>query len=393
MMPFATDRALPKSGGVWKSEAFHRFLLIACACVFALVLFEIPALLNILDYHSLELSGVWANPRFIRNVDPELRHIQPAHAHYIGASQGGDIESSYDVPAADRTPFHWDLRYDWHGFRNATDLQSAGIAMIGDSLIEGMTIPAPQIVSSLLANSQGDTVANFGQFGYGPQQELVVLRRYGLPLHPHTVVWLFSEATDLSDAVGYRDLMRDPPGFWTFFVQRSFTRAVYHAFGRLFAPSKPPANQRLGVATASGADPLRIYFSFPAHPLTAEEMSGLDETRRAVSAANQLSVAQGAHFVFVYAPEKFRVFHDFCQFPTESECRNWVLSDLPNVMRTTITGISPDIGYLDLTPALTDAVKRGASPFYNDDGHWSPEGHRVVAEAIHQYLTHATPVH
>jgi hypothetical protein len=370
--------------------------LIAGACVFALVLFEIPALLNILDYHSLELTGVWANPRFIRNVDPELRHIQPPHAHYTGASQGGDIESSYDVPVADRTPYRWDLHYDWHGFRNATDLKSAGIAMIGDSLIEGMTIPVPQIVTSLLGGLEGEVVANFGQFGYGPQQELVVLRRYGLPLHPKTVVWVFSEATDLSDAVGYRDLMRDPPGFWTFFVQRSFTRAMYHAIGRLFAARKPPAVERVGVLQTTGSQ-LRVYFSFPAHPLTASEMEGLEETRHAIATAHQLAAAQGARFVFVYVPEKFRAFHDFCQFPSQSECRTWVLSDLPQAMRITIAGISPDIGYLDLTPYMVDAVKRGVAPYYTDDGHWSPEGHRVAAEAIHQYLAqylaHATQAH
>ena len=391
-MPPATDRTVPKRGSLWKSEAFHRLLLVGGACVFALLLFEMPALLNILDYHSLELTGVWGNPRFIRSVDPELRHIQPPHAHYTGASQGGDIESSYDVPAANRTAYHWDLQYDWHGFRNPADLHSAGIAMIGDSLIEGMTVPSPQIVSSLLANLQGDVVANFGQFGYGPQQELVVLKRYGLPLHPHTVVWLFSEGTDLSDAAGYRDLMRDPPGFWTFFVQRSFTRAVYHKIGQLLAPRKPPAIQRLGVVQTTGS-PLEVYFSFPAHPLTAAERSGLEETRRAVATAHQLAAAQGARFVFVYGPEKFRAFRDFCKFPPESECRNWVLSDLPQVMRATITGISPDIGYLDLTPYLADAVKRGVPPYYTDDCHWSPEGHRVTAEAIHEFLAHVTPAH
>jgi hypothetical protein len=122
-------------------------------------------------------------------------------------------------------------------------------------------------------------------------------------------------------------------------------------------------------------------------------MEGLEETRRAVAAAHQLAAAQGARFVFVYVPEKFRAFRDFCQFPPQSECRQWVLSGLPQLMRTTITGISPDIGYLDLTPYMVDAVKRGVAPYYTDDGHWSPEGHRVAAEAIHQYLAHAAQAH
>jgi hypothetical protein len=44
------------------------------------------------------------------------------------------------------------------------------------------------------------------------------------------------------------------------------------------------------------------------------------------------------------------------------------------------------IGYLDLTPDLADGVKRGVLPYYPDDEHWTPEGHKIAAEAIHKYL-------
>ena len=82
-MILPSQPAVTQPTSLWRSEGLHRFLLIVGGLIFALVLFEIPALLNILDYHSLELTGVWANPRFIRTVDPELRHIEPAHAHYV----------------------------------------------------------------------------------------------------------------------------------------------------------------------------------------------------------------------------------------------------------------------------------------------------------------------
>ena len=47
-----------------------------------------------------------------------------------------------------------------------------------------------------------------------------------------------------------------------------------------------------------------------------------------------------------------------------------------------IAGISPDIGFLDLTSALKDAARENNLVFLSDDTHWSSEGHRVVAEAL-----------
>ncbi len=45
------------------------------------------------------------------------------------------------------------------------------------------------------------------------------------------------------------------------------------------------------------------------------------------------------------------------------------------------------IRYLDLSGALFEASKRGKHHLYlNYDGHWSPEGHRVVADAISNFL-------
>jgi hypothetical protein len=33
-----------------------------------------------------------------------------------------------------------------------------------------------------------------------------------------------------------------------------------------------------------------------------------------------------------------------------------------------------------------DTVKGGTLPYYADDEHWSPEGHKVAAETINDYL-------
>src|SRR5262249_37749911 len=134
--------------------------------------------------------------------------------------------------------YRWDLRYDWHGFRNERDLERAGIVVIGDSFVESMTTPSESLVTSVLAKLRGETVANLGQYQYGPQQELVVLRRYGLPLRPHTVVWMFSEASDLADTIRYPREVGVRRHFWLDFHDRSFTR---NAFALLKYYWQPPA--------------------------------------------------------------------------------------------------------------------------------------------------------
>src|SRR6202007_1843538 len=122
---------------------------------------------------------------------------------------------------------------------NELDLKHADIIVIGDSIVEGLTVSNSQLMTSVLAHLRRQVVANLGQSAYGPQQELVVLKRYGLPLQPRTVVWMFFEGNDLSDVIGYWDAMRHPPGFWSSFVGRSFTRNVVKAIKHLcFPPAK-----------------------------------------------------------------------------------------------------------------------------------------------------------
>lgn len=89
--------------------------------------------------------------------------------------------------------------------------------------------------------------------------------------------------------------------------------------------------------------------------------------------------------IFVFVREKFRVLEPFCEFPQESECCNWPVNDMPERVQNAVQPVSPDIGYLDLTPCLAEAMKRGEVPYYPDDLNWSPAGHKIAAEAISDY--------
>ena len=369
-----------------KSEFVRRLLLIVASFLFVLLLFEIPALFQVIDYRNLiGPTRAWRAPNI---TDPELLFVHRPRAHQTGSAQGGDISIGNQIPSSDLTQFRWDVTYDHNGFRNVTDLNSADVVVIGDSFVEGLTVTDAELTTSRLARLQGKVVANLGQSAYGPLQELVVLKRYGLPLQPHSVVWMFFEGNDLGDVIDYHRAIRNPPGFWPSFWARSFTRNALKEVKRLSsAPTEKPSGvKRSGVLQTSNGNGLTLYFMYQTPPLTQENLGALDETAATIETAHKLCAAQGARLIFVYVPTKFRVFHSFCRFPQESNCRDWVVSDLPDRLQKAVGSISPEVGYLDLTPALMDAVKAGKIPYYPDDEHWSPEGHKVAAEAINDYV-------
>jgi len=373
---------------VSKSHKVHRVLLVFVSLAFVLVCLEFPALIGILDYRSIfGLGRLSSYPTDVR--DPELLHIHPPHSHYSGARLGGLATLAYQIPQSDMTPYQWDTRYDENGFRNERDLKSADIVVIGDSFVEDMTVPQAQLTTSLLARLQGKMVANLGQVGYGPQQELIVLKRYGLPLRPSTVVWMFYEGNDLQDVLDYDHSIRNPPTFWSAFFERSFTRNAVGQMKRLLLkpPAKPSGLAHSGIFQASDGKKLNLYFYRLSGPLTKEDVGALDETTGIIAEAFKLCVAQGSRLLVVFVPDGFRVFRQFCQFPEESQCRKWVPNDLPDRLRSAVGSVSGEIGYLDLTPNLVNALKKGAVSYRADDPHWSADGHRIAAEAINDYLS------
>jgi hypothetical protein len=363
----------------------QRVLLAGASVAFVLFCFELPALMGVLDYRTvIGPYHMWWAP----NVkDPELLAIHRPHARQTGEARGGDAASSYQIPPSDQTSFRWDVTYDRNGFRNRQDLQSADIVVIGDSFVEGLTVGDAELATSRLATLEGKVVANLGQSTYGPLQEAVVFKRYGLPLQPRTVVWMFFEGNDLQDVIAYRHDVQNPPTYWHAFWARSFSRSAYLAAKRIFdPPAKPPGIKRSGVYQPANGKPVPTYFMYRSKALSPEELQAADETVATLAAVEKVCAARQTQLIFVFVPTKFRVLHSFCQFPAESECRNWVPTDLSERLQSGLRAAAPGVEYLDLTPYLVAAAAQGELPYYPDDEHWSPAGHKVAAAAIHDYL-------
>jgi hypothetical protein len=375
-----------------------RGLLTDCiSVVLALFLIELPALTGAVDYQSLigtsEGEGVDV-------VDLELIHRHMPHLHAIGASKGGNIAQWYKIPDADLTINRWDARYDQNGFRNERDLTNADLAVIGDSFVESMSRPTPQLLTTILGSLQNKMVANLGQYGYTPPEELGTLKRYALPLRPQTVIWMFFEWNYAKSVVRHRNRVNalithqltakpERVTFWARIWHRTFLRNARLQLRALQrAPSKSPPF--FGTVKLANGQETNMYFGYKAAPLSESDLSDLNDAVQMLQEASRLCSAQGARFVVVLIPEKFRIFQPVCRFPKGSECLHWTVSDLPAWLRQKVQSVAPEAGFLDLTPFFADAATKGILPFERDDSHWSAEGESIAAHAINAYLLNWT---
>ena len=103
-----------------------------------------------------------------------------------------------------------------------------------------------------------------------------------------------------------------------------------------------------------------------------------------LATAKTTCAAAGAKLLVVYVPRKERVYQEFCTFDADSEVPHYQVSDLPERLGAWCG--QQKIEYLDLTPALKAAARRGKLVYLVDDPHWSAEGHEAVAAEVARRL-------
>lgn len=380
-----------------RDEIRSQFVLMTLSLAAAFLLAEVPVWLNLIDYRKTFGSTSflpWERPNYV--PDRELLALPRPGSTVKTVFGRGNIGEGICLPVRPAEPF--DVKYDKNGFRNEQDLAEAEVAVIGDSYVESPMMPGPLLATTRLAELYGRAVANLGQSGYGPQQELVVLKRYALPLRPKWIVWVFYEGNDLADAQSYEERVSFLNGMWNSLNRawdRSFTLNSLMALARWTHGCVP--NQRIagnyGLIDGEDGHEQRVYFLDHSSSIVPamQELEALQTTANALKAAYQLARSEGAEFMVAFAPTKFRVYHDIARFDgnTQGDLKWWVLNDLPERLHRLVADISQDIHYVDLTPALSAAAKAKQLVFIPDDTHWTSDGHRVVAETLHRALTYA----
>jgi hypothetical protein len=377
-----------------RAEMTMRFGLTSVALSVVFLCAEATAVIGGIDYRVVFgvpiQRALWQRPH--RAFDPELGWVYKPYARFSGVTQGGVAK----LLCLSNPPYPYSVRLDRHGFRNAEDLDTADVAVIGDSFIEAAETPSDRIMTSVLSRLTKSTVANLGRGGYSPQQELIVLQRYALPLRPKVVVWTFYEGNDLLD-LEYHDAMmsalargelRVSPSAY----ERSF---ILGALGGLYALIEGCTPERgnwfsLGTfRTAEGQDvPIHffMYTKLRNDSWSPQHAAALRRVRNVLQQAYEVMQGQGITLVVAFIPLSFRVYKDIVQctdsLTDNSTCATWTINDLPQRFETAVAEVSDRIPYIDLTPLFVAEARKGRLSYIPDDTHWSAEGHRVAAEAI-----------
>jgi lysophospholipase L1-like esterase len=315
----------------------------------------------------------------INRRDDELIHVHRPHSRFRGSVGGNLARLGLPNPAR----YDVDVTYDKNGFRNDVDFMQADVVAIGDSFVEAAEVARAQTVVAELSRRLGLPVVNLGQSGYGPQQELIVLERYGAPLAPKTVVWFLFGGNDLSDVDTYEwrrkhlDEFLAPPPLGT----RTFTRNALTAIARLTTVTRrsPSATARLHQITYQKPDGSSEVLYLDA-PEGAWQPHQWEVTSRTLQSARDLTARIGADLLVVYVPRKLRVYQGFLRAAPDSFAYRWTPNNLPDVVAAYCQEHA--IPFLDSTQPLRDAVASGVSVYLPDDVHWNAAGHRIVAAAV-----------
>lgn len=318
--------------------------------------------------------------------DPELGFVRKPDISWTGRA--------YDDPQAHEVLY----RTDRSGFRNPPGITQADLVFIGDSFTEAGNVPEQDTFVRLVARELGVTAANLGRGYYGPQHELIVLRRYALAYEPKTIVWVVFEGNDLLDAQRYLhgvlDRPQAPPGQRNAWSSRALL--TYRLLRPFLKEAPPPPEDQDGtwLLVSPTGEQRQVDLTVVYRPDLLQRMpEAWEATKRSIRQGLSLCAERRIELLVVFVPIKFRVYGPFLRLITpEQEYLGPLPEDLtrPEDFSSQLARFCEEIGckYLDTYPALLAAAERGQTVYsLRYDTHFDLAGHRVVADLITQALS------
>ncbi len=317
------------------------------------------------------------------------------------------------------------LTTDKRGLRNQTDLNQYDVVVLGDSFAEGSGVSDEQNWPVLLAQKTGRTVYNLGMSGGNPTDYVEVLREVGQPLKPKIVLCMLYEGNDFRDSnFPSSGQGRSKPSFKDIIFKTSPLRQrLAELIIRTFSPIN---SNRFNISPATLNNPRHImypvswlpmnvpqgsanYYTFDlkrflAHCQTSEQFSqtqGCRKTQETLTLLQSQCAASGARLIVVYAPDKphlllpaereyldpakLRAYMALARknLPPEEKILDTILPQLDTFEMVTADFCRKQaIEFVSLTDILRQQILAGRWVYFTYDQHWSPEGHRIVADFL-----------
>ena len=362
---------------------------------------------------------VRVNPpaRRVRALVDETYDLEQSDGDLWHYMQGNIVPLS---PDQNHVIAHVHMITDANGFRNSpSEKATYGIVALGDSFTRGSGVATPW--PQKLAEHTGSDVLNLGDVGFGPQDELKVLRQYGLKKKPQWVILAYFEGNDLYDAASYEQAN---PLILLRFGKYIFNRAVdaWHQERSDTASAAAISNYRYPITITINHEDLKMVFF-------SSYISWLSLSREAIEASQnfrllsetilqmrEMSEAEGAQFILVYLPSKS---HIYLPYLNDAETLSKVFIDVPKLeldnagfIQFTDKTTEPELArqhmddqahlladfaaennirFLDLTPIFQEEAGKGTELYYPFDTHWNQLGHDLAAESINKYIEETNP--
>lgn len=316
-------------------------------------------------------------PRRYSDADEELGFVRKAHLSW----RQYNSETNKVV----------DYQTDENGFRNPPGVTSADVVFIGDSYTEGAQVSEDETFVRRVAALSGLTVQNLGRAVYGPQQELIVLRKYALAYRPRVVVWQVFEGNDLRDATVFAEWRENPHQRTSLrlrYLSNSFLVEWLYRTERV-PPLSPTIQWRASDGTLRPIT-LRYRYNLDEPEKTPQ---GLAETIQAIETGHQLCQSQGIKLVVLFVPTMVRAMNSYIVFARAEDRAKYLPNDgvaTEKDFSSRMAELCKRLGctFIDgLAPLRRAASQDNRNLFILVDEHLDVRGHDVLARAIVDQLS------
>jgi lysophospholipase L1-like esterase len=376
------------------------------------------------------------SPRYGRRLRPNV--------DVLNEWRYGDIVRMGFMPptVADGALHQFRLRTDAEGFRNPVTRRRFDVAALGDSFTDATTMTVEGSWPMLLERRLGITVQNYGTAGFGPQQELLILKDVVAAHKPRVVVLAYFAGNDIFDSEAFDAFERSggaaqgPAPGWRIkeVVSRADTWYVTAALGASLHWLR--SHPRPDVLAAEAAPILRVpaagdrrpsfdrgMFAVPIHgrllrwafmppylnTLNFSEgelaaRSGWALTREAIRDMQHVSQSVGAQFIVMFIPSKSQVYFPLVERAFSRDAAmaafRFCLSgsqrpiDLDAMRRNRLAQNAlmrrfcqqAGIPLVDVTGALESRVVAGENMYFPDDAHLKEAGQSIIADTLAVFM-------
>lgn len=282
-----------------------------------------------------------------------------------------------------------DYRTDKNGFRNPPNAPAtADVVFIGDSFTEAVEVNESYTFVRRVGDATGLSVVNLGRGGYGPQQELIVLQKYGLSYKPRFVVWQLFEGNDLMDAHHFHAWKQSPLQSNSTLADRYFA----HSFVSKLLTKTRVADRSTPWITFHYSDgntsriPLH-YFYEPSQP--AELPVGMEETNRTVSMVHNLCQSHRIQLMILFVPTMIRVMDRYITLERKEDEVRYFPEHSDRDFSARLTALCEQIGctFVDSFAVLRHAAASNNRNIYIPrDEHLDVRGHELIAQLVADWI-------